>query len=203
MIGFGHAVVHVAGYLFPGGEDDIVGYITAYLGTPVTPGDPASIVLRVELLGVERIKEAIQQNTGYTIRTVTTVTGRIVNRPAGTYGLRVVFDGLPGGFQAPSPVSVQVTRVKLQLGAVLLKRVKFVRRYAVPGLAGSHVLRVHDHRLVAYNLLTNPPACHGSWPFQLRLGFPSQTTTYTARVRCTRGRVPLAPPPSPSALERA
>jgi hypothetical protein len=204
-IGFGHAVVHVSGYLDPGGEIDIVSSIEAFLGAPQAPGDPASVVFQVQLLGADRLQQALQQNFGVNLRLQTAVTGRLERLKRGSYGLELTVAGLPGGIPLPAAVtgagvSVTFTRLKLQLGAVRFRRVPFIRRYAIHTLAGPRTLRIHDHRLVAHYLLRNPSVCRRSWPFALTLGFPAGTTTTVAMpVRCVRGRVPLTPPPSPSA----
>jgi hypothetical protein len=202
-IGFGHSVVHVTGYLFPGGDDDVVTYIRAFLGRPVTAGDAASVVLEVQLLGVERIVQAIAQNTGYHLPTTTSITGRVLRLPSGRYGVRVQFEGVPGGFRVPRPVTAEMTQLALQIGAVRFHRVAFEHTYQVETMNGPETLRVPDHRLVPHYLLSNPRSCPREWPFQLQIGFPTGVRSVSYSQRCVRGRVPQTPPPSPSAPERS
>jgi hypothetical protein len=207
-IGFGHGVVQVAGYLDPGGEADVVSYVKAYLEAPLQPGDPASIAFEVQLLGVDRIQQAIEQNFGIDVRFDTEVSARVERLRSGPYGLEVWLGGLPGGISLPPAVagqgvSVRFTRLRLQLGAVRLHRVAFTHtfRFATPG--GPRVVRVADHRLVARYLLTDPPACRGSWPFELQLTGPGASGTVVDHVPCHRAAVPMIPPPSPSAPQGA
>jgi hypothetical protein len=204
-VGFGHAVVHIAGSRNPGGDADVVSYIHAFLGQPAVAGDPASIVFEIELLGVDRVKQAIQQSFGLTIRTEAAVIARVQRLSSGPYGLAITLDSPLGGFEMPGPVTAQLTRFKLQLGAVLLKRVAFYHVYRIETMNGPQTLRVADHRLAAHYLLSNPAGCpaSGSWRFQIAAMFPRGTRSLTVRRSCRRGRVPLTPPPSPSAPERA
>ena len=202
-IGFGHAIVHVSGYLMPGGETDAVAYLRAFLGHPVVPGDPASIVIEAELLGVDQLKQALQQKFGYDLPTKSTTTGRVQRLGSGPYAFRVSFAGMPGGFSVPSPVTAQMTRFKLQIGAVNFKRHNFFHKYRVATMHGVQTYKIPDHRLIAHYLLRNPPRCYGSWPFQATFGVGSTNHTYTARAACSRGHAGPIPPPSPSQPERS
>jgi hypothetical protein len=202
-VGFGHAVVHVAGYLDPGGDIDLVAYMRTFLGQPAVPGDPASLVFEVQLLGVGRLEQALKQHFGITVPVTSSIVARVIRLGAGPYGLMVRLDSLPGGWSVPAPVTVQLKRFKVQIGAVVLRRVNFVRRYRVQTMNGPRILLVHDHKLVGHYLLRNPTRCTSTWPFALGAGFPAGTETFVVHTRCSRGRIPLAPPPSPSAPERA
>jgi hypothetical protein len=208
QIGFGHSVVHLTGYLHPGGATDVLTYIKAYLGQPVFLGDPASIVLRVQLLGVTRVVQALQQNFGFTLQTSQTITARVIKLGSGPYGLEVQLTGIPGGLSLPPLVAAFVTptwtRFKLQIGAVLAKRVNFIRTFTVPTVSGgTKTIRIPDHMLVLHYLLSDPPACHLAWPFRLQVGFPAGTQTVSFKARCRNGIVPLTPPPSPSLPEQS
>jgi hypothetical protein len=208
QIGFGHTVVHVTGYLHPGGATDVLTYIKAYLGRPVFLGDPASIVFEVQLLGVTRVVQALQQNFGFTLQTKQTITARVFKPSSGPYGLEVQLTGIPGGLTLPPLVAEFVTptwtRFKLQIGAVLAKRVNFTRTFTVPTVnGGTHTIRIPDHMLVLHYLLSDPPTCHSTWPFRLQVGFPAGTRTVSFEARCRKGTVPLTPPPSPSPPEQS
>jgi hypothetical protein len=146
--------------------------------------------------------QAVRQNFGLIIATETSTTGRLTQLSSGPYGLQLqLASPFIAGLRLPPPVTAQLTRFKLQIGAVLLKRVNFFRVLKVPSLSGTRTLRVKDHRLVPHYLFRNPRACHGSWPFQFQAGFPGFAETVNASARCTRGRIPLTPPPSPSPPE--
>jgi hypothetical protein len=117
----------------------------------------------------------------------------------------VTLAGLPGGLQVPpgSPVTATITRFKLQLGAVLLKKVTFYHRITVVGLNGVEHLRIKDHRLDLHYLLSDPPTCTGSWPFQLQVIYPDGIATDVFHSGCPRAPVPLIPPPTPAPADRS
>ena len=207
-IGFGHGVVHVAGYLHPGGDADAVSYVRAVLGQPVSPGDPASVVFEVQLLGVSRIQQAIEQNFGVWIPFTGRVTGRVERVNSGPYGLELSFDQMPGAISLPATlaqngVTASFTRLKLQLGAVRFVKRPFFHHYRVATPNGTRTFRVPDHRLIAHYLLRDPRRCRGAWPFQVQLAYPGAPQTFTTHVRCSRAAVPQIPPPSPSAPQGA
>ena len=207
-IGFGHGVVHVAGYLHPGGEADAVSYVRAFLGQPVAPGDPASVVFEVQLLGVSQIQQAIQQNFGIRVPFTGTVTGRLERVDSGPYGLKLSLDQMPGGISLPAAltqngVSASFTRLKLQLGAVRFVKHPFFHTYRVATPNGTRTYRVPDHRLIPHYLLRDPRTCRGAWPFQVQLAYPGAPQTFTTHVSCQRAAVPQTPPPSPSAPQGA
>ena len=191
-IGFGHVVVHVSGYLLPGGETDGVVYLTAFLGQPVQPGDPASMVLQAEWLGVEQAFQALNHYYPATIRLKTDVTGRIFKIKQAPYGLEVSFTTLPGGLQVPPPASTAgiaaaITRFKIQISAIRRVKKPIVHRIPVEGLNGPTVEVIHDHVLVGYHLFQRPKPCpsSGQWPWQIQVGFPPDgVQTISGQVRC-------------------
>ena len=202
MVGFGHFVVHLTYPGLEGGQTDLLGYLEGYLGKPLNSGDPASISFEVELLGVDKIKAFLHQNFGLVIHTETGVAARIQKLSSGPYGLQISFAGIPG-IQVPPVIGITMTRFKLQLGAVDLKKVTFFHNITVVGLNGPEHLRIKDHRLDLQYLLTDPSTCHGSWPFQVQVTFPDGVATNTYNNRCTTAPVPLIPPPTPAPSDRS
>jgi hypothetical protein len=193
QIGYGHTVVHVTGYLFPGGETNGVAYMTPFLGPPQHSGDRASIVLQVQVLGLAPFIDAVKQYTGVTIRTAYSLTGRVIPLHSGPYGLKLTVDGFPGGFTVPPPlaqlgVTVSDTRFKLLLGAVrrVTKKVyDYVKAPTISG--GTQTLKIPDRRQIGYHMLRKGPNCPGrrSWPYQIQIGFPDGTQKYSAAMSCT------------------
>jgi hypothetical protein len=191
-IGIGHAVIHVSGYLFPGGQTDGVAYVIPYLGRPAAPGDPASIVLQVQLLGLDPLINAANQYLSTKIKKKYSITGRIIPLRSGQYGYEASFSQMPGGFRVPPPlaaagVSVTITRFKLEVGAVRRVRKPTVDVIHTRGANGKpRTVRIRDHVLIGYHLLKRAKACPGSglWPWQIQVGFPEGTQTITGTVKC-------------------
>ncbi len=186
-IGFGRIVVNVKGYLSPGGETEVAWSIGAYLGTPVRP-DAASIVLRAELLGADRVSQLLAPALGTSVPSVSVATGRVVRRPSGPYGLEARFGELPGGLRVPSSMTATHTRLELAIGAVRRTRQDFVRHVRVRTLSGYETQEIPDHRLVGYDLLRSPESCRVSWPYEMRVGFPSGVVRTAGRLICENDR---------------
>jgi hypothetical protein len=192
QIGYGHVEMHLAGYLFPGGDTTVVGYVTPYLGQPQQSGDPASMVLEVQLLGVQSLVDAANKYLSTKIKQTYSITGRIIPLHSGAYGLEASFTGMPGGITIPSEltsagVSATVTRFKLQIGAVRRVRKPKIDKVTAPTLTGgTQVLKIHDHVLVGYHLLRRGPKCPANklWPVELQVGFPAGTQDLKATVKC-------------------
>lgn len=191
-IGYGHVRVHVFGYLLPGGATDGVAYLTAFLAPPSAPGDPASIALDVEWLGVDPAFRAFNHYSPVKILPRTVRIGRIMRIRDRTYGLEISFAQLPGGLQVPPPVSTagigaRVDRFKLELGAIRRVRKPIVHHQTAPTpTGGTQVIAIRDHVLVARDLFARPRACPsgGMWPWQIRVGFPDGVQPLSGRVRC-------------------
>ena len=194
QVGYGHAVIHFTGYLFPGGESDAVAYVTPYVGQPQHAGDPASLVLEVEVLGAQPFIDAANRYlTGsQRIRQRYSVTGRLIALRRGPYGLKADFAGFPGGMTVPpqlasAGVTASITRFKLQLGAVRRVRKGTVDAFRAPTASGgTQTIRVRDHKLIGYHLLTRGARCPASrqWPWELQVGFPEGTQHITGTVTC-------------------
>jgi hypothetical protein len=191
-IGLGVAVVHVTGYLFPGGATDGVGYLTAYLGQRSRPGDLASIVLEVEYLSAEPLIREANKILGTKIPVKSSLTGRLFKIRLGGFGMEASFSGFPGGITVPPAlaalgVKASATRFKLQVGAVRRVKKPIVHVITVPTTTGgTTVKRIPDHVLVGYHLFTRPAACPAAadWPWQIYVGFPSGTQVIGGTVRC-------------------
>jgi hypothetical protein len=187
MVGFGHVVVHVTGYLFPGGETDGVAYMTAFLGHPVAAGDPASMVLQVRWLGADQLIAVANRYFGTRIKKKSSIIGRIIRLGSGRYGLEVRFDGFPGGIRIPpsfqsAGVSATITRFKLEIGRVRRVRRPVTRTVSTP----TGTITIHDHVLIGHHLLARPSTCPASrlWPWQLVFGFPEGAQRVSGTVRC-------------------
>jgi hypothetical protein len=206
-IGFGHTVVHLSGYLFPGGETDAVSTLVAFLGTPPQSGGAAALVLQAKLQP-ERTVKSLQQAFGSAApRTESSISGWIVPLSSGTYGLEIRFDGFPGGFTVPPPLSARVTRFKLALGAIRERKQTFYHRRKVKVLKGNRAVtrtvKIKDHRLISHHLLTNPRTCQGAWPYEVEVGFPSGTERRVGPLPCeSKKTVSRVPPETPSAPQR-
>ncbi len=173
-IGSGRMAVAVTGYPSATGETELTWSITAYLRTPLRPGDPAAVVLRSELLAAAGIPALLGPVLAGDLPRSTTSTGRVVRPPSGRYGLEVRLDALPGAISVLAPATAAPARLELALGAVRRVKQPFVRVVRVRTLSGVEVQRIPDHRLVGYDLLRTPERCSGgTWPTELRLGFPS------------------------------
>jgi hypothetical protein len=112
--------------------------------------------------------------------------GRLVPRRSGAYGVELRLAQLPVELGVPLPVTVTPARLELSLSAVRRTRLDFVRRLKVRTLAGYEIRKVSDHRLIGHNLLRTPRSCSGSWPFELRVGFPAGVTRTAGRVTCAK-----------------
>jgi hypothetical protein len=191
-VGYGHAVIHFTGYLFPGGESDAVAYITPFVGRPQQAGDPASLVLQVELLGARPFIQAANRYLTHKLQERYSISGRVVPLRHGRYGLKASFNGFPGGLTVPPPlaqagVTASVIRFKLQIGAVRRFKKPTIDRFSAPTASGgTQTVRVRDHVLLGHHLLQRPVFCPGSraWPWELQVGFPEGTRVLTGTVAC-------------------
>jgi hypothetical protein len=184
-VGFGRLVESVAGFLAPGGDTEVSWSISAHLGVPPTAADDASILLRAELLGADRVDQLLAPVLGTPVPHVSLVRGRVVRRSAGGYGLELRFAGFPGLLRVPGTVAAAPTRFELALGATRRVREEFTRHVRVRTLRGYTTREIRDHRLVGHDLLRNPGTCRSAWPGELRIGFPSGTQRTAARITCT------------------
>jgi hypothetical protein len=208
-IGFGHVVARFTGYLFPGGEVQAVAAMTAYLAPPRVDGDPGSVVLQVRPLGVNAIREVVFGSFGLFLPELRFVWGgRIVRHTSGPYGYEFRLDGLPAGLRLPLPLTGQLIRFKLAIGAVRRLPKTFYRHFRVPVFKGDTITyktrRVKDHYLVPHHLMRNPRRClTGGWPWELRVRFPDGEQVTKGRQPCKVGKIPISPPRSPSAPQHS
>lgn len=183
-VGFGRQVTAVSGYLSPGGETNVAWSVTAYLGTRVKPADVASIVLRADLLGSDRVDQLLRPFLTARVPSVSVTTARLVPKGSGPYGLEARFAGLPGELRVPASMTASPTRLDLAIGALRRVRQNFVRLVKVRTLTGHRTDRIPDHTLVGYDLLRNPQRCSGGWPWELKVGFAGGVTRSAGRLEC-------------------
>ena len=176
-IGFGRYVLNVGGFLVPGGQTQLSWSIDAYLGRPVQHGDAASVVLSATL---------VEPAIGTSVPRAVTTTGRLVRRASGAYGLELRFPQPPAQLAVAAPITATPARLELALSAVRRVRQNFVHRIKVRTPSGYAIQKIRDHRLVGHDLLRAPPRCGGSWPYALRIGFPSGVRRTTGRVACAK-----------------
>lgn len=185
-IGFGRFVMSVHGYLGGGGQTELAWWLDAYLGTPARRGDAASVVLQARLLGAPSVGLLLEPLLGATVPRTARSTVRLAQRADGGMGVQLRFSRLPVSFRPPAPVSVVPTRLELSLSAVRRTRESFVRRVRVRTTSGYEIRRIRDHRLIAHHLWRTPERCGGSWPWELRVGFPDGVRRTTGRMECTQ-----------------
>jgi hypothetical protein len=171
-IGFGRLAASITGFLAPGGESELAWAIAVFLGEPLRAGDPASIVLRYELLGADRVAQLLGRSFEQLPQAVTVAGGRVDPSPA-RFGLGLELAGLPA-VRARTPAIVTPARLELTIGAVRRVRRDLVRKVVVRTPPGRRIERVPDHELVAHDLLRAPSRCRGSWDSELRVSFPSR-----------------------------
>jgi hypothetical protein len=161
-IGTGQAIVNASGFLVPGGSQDFTASIEMFLAAPASPGDLAGVVVQVSepTTGIRRSGR-----------------GRLTRVAEGPFGSALVFDEFPGAVQPPPGVTIDVKRVQLSVGARRrVRKVKKVRKK-------KKVVR--KVRVRRYYLITNPPTCTGSWPFQVRVRFPSGEVVRDGAIGCS------------------
>ncbi len=197
-IGFGYTATHLAGYLCPGGGTDAIAYVNAYLGQPTAVGDPASMVLEVNLLSAQPLISAVNQTLGTHLKSKYSVIGRVTRLRSGLYGLEASFNGIPGGITVPqvpgcSGLSARVTRVKLLIGVVRRVKQPIVHVITVETLSGPTKKRIHDHVLIGYHLLDRPVTCPATrqWPWQILVGFPAGQQRVAGTMPCGAIHPPL------------
>jgi len=168
-IGSGSAIVNARSFFLPSGGKDLTVSIAAFLAPPAGAGDLASVVLLVN-----------ESTTG----TRRVLRGRLVRLASGPFGAELSIDvsGIAG---APVGVTLKVTRFRMLVGARrTVRRVKIVKK-RVRTRHGTKVRRKRVVRRVRYNLITNPRTCAGTWPYQVRVLFPSRESTLTGGMACT------------------
>jgi hypothetical protein len=184
-IGFGRFVVAVRGYLFGGGEAPLAWSIDAYLGKPLQPGDVASVVLTARLLGASSVAALLAPALGTSVPSTATTVGRLVRPASGRYGIELRFAKLPVQLDVAAPITATPARLELALSAVRRVRQNFIRHIKVRTLSGYEVRRIPDHRLIGHYLLRTPPSCNGSWPSEVRVGFPGSVKRTASPIGCS------------------
>jgi hypothetical protein len=132
--------------------------IEAFLMRPLQRGDIAGVAVVVR-----------EQNTGRQ----GAGRGRILPvRAGGPFGLELRFDEL-GTRQLPVGASATLNRFELSVAAHRTVRRKRTIRKRVRTRHGIRIRRKRVVRKRRHDLLRNPKACAGTWPYQVRVTFPS------------------------------
>jgi hypothetical protein len=149
------------------------------------------MVITIEWLSADPIIDTLNKYFGLGIPKKASVSGRIARVGSGVYGLQVRFDNMPGGITIPpivsaAGISAELTRFRLDVGAVRRVRKNIVHRVTTQGLNGPMVVLIHDHILVGHHLFSRPRACPGGgmWPWQIQVGFPEGLQAISGRVHC-------------------
>ena len=185
-IGFGRFIVAVRGFMLGSGETELMWSIDAYLGKPLRRGDAASVVLIGQLLGAGSVPVLVAPALGTSVPSTVTTVGRLVRRASGAYGIELRFAKLPVQLDVAAPITATPARLELSLSAVRRIRQNFIRRIRVRTLAGYEIRKIPDHRLIGHHLLRTPGSCNGSWPSELRVGFPGLVKRTASRIACSR-----------------
>ena len=155
-VGGGSAQITATGLLVPGRSQVYTATIKAFLAKPFEAGDKAGIVIEVY-----EPKTGVHRSS----------TARVVKLgPGGDFGYEVRFEDLPAPPALPIGIVVTIDRIELRIGAK--RKVKKRKR-------GGGFRRIRRH------LIRNPKTCAGSWPYELRLTFPSGEQTYAGSLKCS------------------
>ena len=188
-IGFGLFSLDTRGYDSGAGDTRLTWALDAYLAQPQRSGDAASVVLSGKLLGADLVGALLAPSLGKPVPTTTTTVGRLLRR-TGRYGIELRFPKLPIQLGVAAPITATPTRLELSLSAVRNVRQNFTRRLKVPTLHGYEFRKIPDHRLVGHHLLRTPSKCNGSWPAELRVGFPGRVARTALSMVCTNPSLP-------------
>jgi hypothetical protein len=185
QIGFGRFIIAVRGWLSGSGAAELTWAIDAYLGKPLRRGDIASVVLTGQLLGAGSVHDLLVPIIGTPVPSTANAVGRLVPRESGAYGIELRFPKLPARLDLVPPVTATPVRLELALSAVRRVRENFFRRIRVRTLSGYEIRRIRDHRLIGHHLFRTPRRCSGSWPAELRVGFPGRVKRTAFRIDCS------------------
>jgi hypothetical protein len=173
-IGRGSAEIEARGLLVPDGRQTFTASIQIFLAAPFQRGDLAGIVF-----------QASEPRTG----TRRSSNGRLVRvAGGGPFGTELRLEGLPTPPSPPPGVTVELKRVEFRVGAGrTIRRRRTVRR-RVRTRRGVRIRRRRVTRRIRRHLIRNPRRCRGSWPYELRLAFPSGDRTYAGELTCRKAR---------------
>ena len=110
--------------------------------------------------------------------------GRLLASSDPAYGHELRFDELPVA-QAPAGARAELKRLQLTIGARRTVRRKVTVRRKRAGNRRGKRKRRRVVRKVRYDLIRNPRACAGSWPYRVRASFQGSENVRDGSVACT------------------
>lgn len=146
--------------------------IEGFLTPKVQPGDIAGVVVQASASGRR-----------------TSIQGRLVPVVGtGPFGAQLLFENFEPAPQAPPGSSAKLDRFELTVSARRrVRRVRLVKR-RVKTRHGIRIKRRRKVQIKRYYLIRNPRACTGSWPYQLRVTFPTRPEIVRdGSVACSAG----------------
>ena len=104
----------------------------------------------------------------------------------GDFGLFTVFASVASMVAVASTASLEAAdRFELSVAAKRkVRKVRIVKR-RVRTRRGVRIKRRRKVRIKRYYLIRNPRTCSGSWPYEVRLDYPSGQRVVSGSVSCT------------------
>jgi hypothetical protein len=168
-IGTGDAQVTVTdnGNVFP--PQQFAASVRIFLGPPQQAGDLASMFIQ--------FSEPQSGQRG-------SATGRLVKTGA-PYGVGLRIERLADAATAPDGFRVRLDRIRVDVGASYTRKKKAYRYVRKNGKKR----KVAYYKKVRHDLVRNPGTCGGSWPYRVRLVYPSGAeSTREAAMSCRSTR---------------
>ncbi len=155
---------------------DFTATAEAFLTPNVQPGDIAGVVVQV------REPKSGRQAS---------IQGRLLTVAGdATFGDELRFENFDSMQQAlPPGASARLDRLELSVEAHrTVRRTRTVKRRVRTPHGRTRVVRRRKVSVKRYDLITNPRTCTGSWPYQVRVTFPSSQMVRDGSVPCSSSR---------------
>ena len=163
-VGSGQALVHLSGLL----TADVLATIAMFLAAPLEAGDPASVVLRLDVGGQSRAVRA-----------------RLVALARGPVGYELRVTGIAAAMPTIPGVIIELRTLVLDVGAsrTITTTVRTRKRVTRNGKRVTIVRKVK--RKVRHDLVRNPKACPGSWGARVTIHVAGSDRVRDLAVPCT------------------